>query len=214
MLRVLLVDVVGDGLVLLDVRHRVDVRLASMTYRSTAAGLVRLVLVLDAGLAVTVTARWVRSSRHSDGYGAGMSDDVVVRRVGPDPGCRWCGEPVSQLGTRTPRRYCRRSHRQRAYEAERLGLPMKRDRAPAASPVPVPAPREMQAALFLATAIERTSVDVDHHQEPAGGDFELAPPAPPAPPAVDPDSSGLARALAARAEAVGKGRRKGGSGLW
>ncbi|WP_327167107.1 hypothetical protein [Streptomyces zaomyceticus] len=38
--------------------------------------------------------------------------------------CEYCGEPVSQLGTRTPRKYCKRSHRQRAYElraqAERI----------------------------------------------------------------------------------------------
>jgi hypothetical protein len=42
--------------------------------------------------------------------------------------CEWCGEAVSQLGTRTPRRYCKRSHRQRAFEARRLGVPMRRDR--------------------------------------------------------------------------------------
>jgi hypothetical protein len=34
--------------------------------------------------------------------------------------CEWCGTPVSQLGTRTPRMYCKRSHRQRAFEARRL----------------------------------------------------------------------------------------------
>ncbi|MCB5182861.1 hypothetical protein LG632_26310, partial [Streptomyces sp. SMC 277] len=94
-----------------------------------------------------------------------MSDDVVLRKVGPDPECRWCGEPVSQLGTRTPRRYCKRSHRQRAYEAERLGLPMKRDRPQETGPRPVPAPvrraqEDRGAVLFLADAMERASVDV------------------------------------------------------
>jgi len=35
--------------------------------------------------------------------------------------CLWCGEPLSQNGgVGRPRRYCRRSHRQRAYEARRL----------------------------------------------------------------------------------------------
>ncbi|WP_123083606.1 hypothetical protein [Streptomyces sp. ADI95-16] len=89
---------------------------------------------------------------------------------------------MSQIGTRTPRRYCKRSHRQRAYEAERLGLPMRRDRVAAVQPV-VPAPIARggeQAALFLAEVVERTSVDVHQapEQEAAGEDFELAPPLP------------------------------------
>ncbi|MGW4510164.1 hypothetical protein ACWENO_36560 [Streptomyces sp. NPDC004436] len=92
------------------------------------------------------------------------SEDVRLVRVVPDPECVWCGEPVSQLGTRTPRRYCQRSHRQRALEARRLGLPMKKDRPPK-EPRPTPAPvvrarEDRQAALFLAEAVERTSVDV------------------------------------------------------
>lgn len=33
--------------------------------------------------------------------------------------CEWCGAPVDQLGTRSPRLYCKRSHRQRAFEARR-----------------------------------------------------------------------------------------------
>ncbi|WP_371674874.1 GIY-YIG nuclease family protein [Streptomyces sp. NBC_01276] len=61
---------------------------------------------------------------------------------GPDPGgasCRWCGAPVHQGNTRTSRLYCKRAHRQRAFEAERLGLPMLKDRPPAQAPVaPVP----------------------------------------------------------------------------
>ncbi|MFF5707406.1 hypothetical protein ACFY7H_33710 [Streptomyces sp. NPDC012794] len=106
-----------------------------------------------------------------------MDDDVILRKVGPE-GCAWCGEPVSQLGTRTPRLYCQRSHRQRALEARRLGLPMKKDRPPkGTAPAPVPPARreEMQAALFLAEAVERTSVDVPAATESAG-DFLLAPP--------------------------------------
>ncbi|MFB6955379.1 hypothetical protein ACFCXP_37680 [Streptomyces niveus] len=42
--------------------------------------------------------------------------------------CEWCGEAVSQLGTRSPRKYCKRTHRQRAFEARRLGVPMLRNR--------------------------------------------------------------------------------------
>lgn len=35
--------------------------------------------------------------------------------------CAWCGEVISNGGAPgRPRRYCRRSHRQRAYEARRL----------------------------------------------------------------------------------------------
>ncbi|MFE5986013.1 hypothetical protein ACFQ63_40950, partial [Streptomyces wedmorensis] len=52
----------------------------------------------------------------------------------------WCGEPASQLGSRSPRRYCTRSPRQRAFEARRLGVKMKWQRdqeaaAVAAAPV-------------------------------------------------------------------------------
>uniref|UniRef100_UPI002F9067EE hypothetical protein n=1 Tax=Streptomyces virginiae TaxID=1961 RepID=UPI002F9067EE len=92
------------------------------------------------------------------------AEDVRLVRVVPDPECVWCGEPVSQLGTRTPRRYCQRSHRQRALEARKLGLPMKKDRPPKESrPVQAPVVRareDRQAALFLAEAVERTSVDL------------------------------------------------------
>ncbi|RSS50081.1 hypothetical protein [Streptomyces sp. WAC01280] len=75
--------------------------------------------------------------------------------------CEWCGQAVSQLGTRTPRRYCKRSHRQRAFEARKHGEPMLRDKPavagvqsatgpepvavepdpPAAAPVVVPLPQ-------------------------------------------------------------------------
>ncbi|MFE9407172.1 hypothetical protein ACFYNY_36275 [Streptomyces sp. NPDC006530] len=90
--------------------------------------------------------------------------DVRLVRVVPDPECEWCGEPVSQLGTRTPRKFCKRSHRQRALEARRLGLPMKKDRPPK-EPKPTPAAlvraeEDRQATLFLAEAVERTSVDL------------------------------------------------------
>lgn len=44
----------------------------------------------------------------------------------PD-GCRWCGRPIPESGAGRPRRYCRRSCRQRAYEhraaAGAAGLP-------------------------------------------------------------------------------------------
>ena len=59
-----------------------------------------------------------------------MSDELPRQRVAGVEylSCEWCGEAVSQLGSWSPRRYCKRSHRQRAFEARRLGLPMKRDR--------------------------------------------------------------------------------------
>ncbi|MEU8765003.1 hypothetical protein [Streptomyces sp. NPDC048659] len=92
------------------------------------------------------------------------AEDVRLVRVVPDPECVWCGEPVSQLGTRTPRKFCKRSHRQRALEARRLGLPMKKDRPQKeAEPRPaalVRAEEDRQAALFLADAVLRASVDV------------------------------------------------------
>ncbi|GAB2778267.1 hypothetical protein [Streptomyces daliensis] len=51
-----------------------------------------------------------------------MSEELPTQETasGAQIRCEWCGEPVSQLGTRTPRRYCKRSHRQRAFEARRL----------------------------------------------------------------------------------------------
>ena len=110
------------------------------------------------------------------------AEDVRLVRVVPDPECQWCGEPVSQLGTRTPRKYCQRSHRQRALEARRLGLPMKKDRPPK-EPKPrqaalVRAEEDRQAALFLADAVRKTSVDVPP-PAPADADggalFDLAP---------------------------------------
>ncbi|MEU3978429.1 hypothetical protein [Streptomyces bacillaris] len=59
-----------------------------------------------------------------------MSDDLPTQRVAGVEylSCEWCGEAVSQLGSWSPRRYCKRSHRQRAFEARRLGVPMKKDR--------------------------------------------------------------------------------------
>ncbi|NEC24418.1 hypothetical protein [Streptomyces parvus] len=58
------------------------------------------------------------------------SDDLPTRRIAGVEylSCEWCGEPVSQLGSWSPRWYCKRSHRQRAFEARRLGVPMKKDR--------------------------------------------------------------------------------------
>lgn len=52
----------------------------------------------------------------------GMTDDLPRQKAGGIKylACEWCGESVSQLGTRTPRLYCKKSHRQRAFEARRL----------------------------------------------------------------------------------------------
>lgn len=64
----------------------------------------------------------------------GMDEELPTQRVAGIEylACEWCGEAVSQLGTRTPRRYCKRSHRQRAFEKRRL------ERARAAEPTPEP----------------------------------------------------------------------------
>ncbi|MFE3654607.1 hypothetical protein ACFXO2_43810 [Streptomyces sp. NPDC059152] len=57
-----------------------------------------------------------------------MTDALPTRREGGSEylSCEWCGEAVDQIGTRTPRRYCKRSHRQRAFEARKHGEPMRR----------------------------------------------------------------------------------------
>ncbi|MER6257828.1 hypothetical protein ABT224_41575 [Streptomyces sp. NPDC001584] len=61
-----------------------------------------------------------------------MSDELPTQRVAGVEyrSCEWCGAAVSQLGTRTPRLYCKRSHRQRAYDARSHGEPMLKDRPP------------------------------------------------------------------------------------
>lgn len=49
-----------------------------------------------------------------------MSDDLPLTTSRPKfRPCEWCGTLVDQLGTRAPRLYCKRSHRQRAFEARR-----------------------------------------------------------------------------------------------
>jgi hypothetical protein len=48
-----------------------------------------------------------------------MSDELPTTTEGQRP-CDWCGEPVVQPRMGRTRRYCQRSHRQRAYEARRL----------------------------------------------------------------------------------------------
>ncbi|MCX5278422.1 hypothetical protein OHB27_43590 [Streptomyces virginiae] len=112
---------------------------------------------------------------------------------------------MSQLGTRTPRKYCQRSHRQRALEARKLGLPMKKDRPPKV-PKPTPAAlvraqEDRQAALFLAEAVERTSVDL-----PAPAAEPVPAPAPkagtPVLPEWEDDIGHRVAAHIARAEAV------------
>lgn len=86
-----------------------------------------------------------------------MSDELPEQREtgGRYLSCEWCGEPVNQVGARTPRRYCKRSHRQRAYEARRLqraaGL------VPAEPPAP-PAEVEAPALLELADFPEPSGV--------------------------------------------------------
>jgi hypothetical protein len=49
-----------------------------------------------------------------------MNDDLPLTTAKPKfRPCEWCGEMVDQLGTRAPRLYCKRSHRQRAFEARK-----------------------------------------------------------------------------------------------
>ncbi|MEU5138102.1 hypothetical protein [Streptomyces californicus] len=78
-----------------------------------------------------------------------MSDELPRQRVAGVEylSCEWCGEPVSQLGSWSPRRYCKRSHRQRAFEARRLGVPMKKDRDQEEAAAAVPAAPAVEAVL-------------------------------------------------------------------
>ncbi|MGW2089711.1 hypothetical protein [Streptomyces sp. NPDC001880] len=94
--------------------------------------------------------------------------------------CEWCGEAVSQLGSRSPRLYCKRSHRQRAFEARRLGQPMQRDRdqVPPAVQAPVvvdvvPDPPAAPSNLPLweddiALRLARYGIGTDGQDLPAG----------------------------------------------
>ena len=49
--------------------------------------------------------------------------------------CDWCGDPLAASSSGRPRRYCRRSHRQRAYEARLLAERMDLDPGDALIPV-------------------------------------------------------------------------------
>ena len=40
-----------------------------------------------------------------------------------DNECLWCNAPIEQSGTGRRKRYCSRSHRQRAYESRKYGIP-------------------------------------------------------------------------------------------
>ncbi|MYS37222.1 MULTISPECIES: hypothetical protein [unclassified Streptomyces] len=113
-----------------------------------------------------------------------MSDELPKKKVAGVEylSCEWCGEAVSQLGSWSPRRYCKRSHRQRAFEARRLGQPMMRDRGkeevatPAADVAPSPpAPQlwddDMEARLA------RYGIGPDGQELPAAQDQPRRPPA-------------------------------------
>lgn len=74
-----------------------------------------------------------------------------------DERCRWCGRRLAQTsGPGRPRRYCRPSHRQRAYEARRLA----RTHALGASQVLMSGER-MDAIRDLLYRIEAAMDDVD-----------------------------------------------------
>jgi hypothetical protein len=81
------------------------------------------------------------------------SDELPRQRVAGVEylSCEWCGGAVSQVGTRTPRRYCKRSHRQRAFEARRLGVPMMHERQKA-SGTPAAADASFRAVTQSAAA--------------------------------------------------------------
>ena len=78
----------------------------------------------DSLRAPTVTA--ALKSLQSPGSN-GIFVTVTKHRLEVDTECRWCGGKVEQHSTGRPRRYCRDSHRQRAYEARRLGWHMGLD---------------------------------------------------------------------------------------
>lgn len=111
-----------------------------------------------------------------------MSDELPKQRVAGVEylSCEWCGEAVSQLGSWSPRRYCKRSHRQRAFEARRLGLPMQKDRgkeaavvqaAAADAVVPEPPATPTTAPLWedddIALRLARYGIDTDGQGLPA-----------------------------------------------
>jgi hypothetical protein len=49
-----------------------------------------------------------------------MKADQELPRDKASRPCEWCGEPVPQPATGRPKLHCKRSHRQRAFEARRL----------------------------------------------------------------------------------------------
>lgn len=97
-------------LVVVGVRHLADVPGSAVTYSRNAAGVAvakcRPPSWVDAP--PYETCRRVRSG--------GMKHDTP-RDADGTKRCAWCGEPIHQSGVGRSRDYCRRSCRQRAYEA-------------------------------------------------------------------------------------------------
>ena len=72
--------------------------------------------------------------------------------------CRWCGRELApSTGPGRPREYCRRSHRQRAFEARRLGERMGLDRGDAL--VDADALEDLRDRLYV---LESALDDVEH----------------------------------------------------
>ena len=82
--------------------------------------------------------------------------------------CDWCGDPLVANCSGRPRRYCRRSHRQRAYEARLLAERMGLD--PGDALVPVDLVRWAREGI---RALSRAIRDVERGLR-AGDDYETS----------------------------------------
>ena len=82
--------------------------------------------------------------------------------------CGWCGRVLAKSGgPGRPRRYCRRSHRQRAYEARRLAVRMGLEGGEAL--VDADQLRSQRDLLWI---LESALEDVEHDVDEAGNDLE------------------------------------------
>ena len=86
--------------------------------------------------------------------------------------CAWCGgaiTPASTVGR--PRRYCRRSHRQRAFEARRAGA--ARGLGTGEAIVPAASLEALRDARYvLETALDDTAADLEG--DPGSDDLQAA----------------------------------------
>ena len=111
---------------------------------------------------------WVPGPRHTNPIGSRAIPCYHFVTVTNSASCDWCGDPLVANPSGRPRRYCRRSHRQRAYEARLLAERMGLD--PGDALVPVDLVRRAREGI---RALSRAIRDVERGLR-GGDDYETS----------------------------------------